>query len=179
MYLGAGLPAPLRSLGFDTSGEATGSDPPRIPFSIELHGGLDGVARGWLRPGVFTVLNMVKGRGRADEGRVRWWVVGASTDLVWQPTRGLEIAAGPSAGMLSFALVVDENLRLDTASAGGGLGLGVAGTGRRGWQGRMQLRSMWFGPPLVRGAWFNQPLGSTHLVTATVGVAWSPGRAHR
>lgn len=175
-YVGVGLPAPTRTLGYDTRGEATASSPPRVPVHVDAELGVAGLARGYLRVGLNTSVSAILGRRAADQSSARWLVVAGSASAVVRPSNRVEVSAGPAAGVLSFALIVDEYLRLDTASLGGGVTGGIQwfasdriGMGTR-------ISSWWFGPPLIRTRWFNEELGESYLISWSLGIAWNGGR---
>lgn len=169
----AGVPVPITLYGYDAQ---SGGVSTRAP----VYGGVGMtylIAEPWSAGARLSGATLI---GEHGDNEARAWFVsgGLEAELrCWAPGTddalgGLSVALGPS--LLRNAVVVDENIRIDTWA------LGARGAVLAGWP----LAEAWsiegavafeiYGPPLDKETYFNEPLGRTALLTLALGVSFAP-----
>lgn len=163
-----GLPVPLTVYGFNTQSDSVSTRRP-------LYGGLAidfDWALAWragLRLGGMTLVGQ-DGANAADV-----WFVSSGGYVLYQPRLGLGIALGPS--ILRNAVIIDENIRLDTWALGAASHVGWGFAVGRGWTLDAELGLEAYLPPWNKATYFNQPLGRTILLTLALGTSWTAVRS--
>jgi hypothetical protein len=158
-----GLPVPLTVYGFNTQSDSVSTRRP-------IYGGLTldlAWAPAWqagLRVGGMTLV----GEDGANSADV--WFVSMGGHVRHQPVSGLSVTLGPS--VLRNAIIIDENIRLDTWALGAAGGVGWAFALSDAWTIDAEVGLQTYLPPWNKATYFNQPLGRTVLLTLAVGVSW-------
>lgn len=161
-----GLPVPLTVYGINTQADSVST---RRPLYVAVDVGLQIHPR-WqvgARLGGMTLVG-VDGSSEANA-----WFVSSGVQVNWSPRLDWpwRVSIGPS--LLRNAVIVDENIRLDTWAWGGRAASGVGWSIAARWTIDVEAGIEAYRPPWNKSTFFNQPLGRTVLATIALGVRWS------
>lgn len=158
-----GVPVPLTVYGFNTQSDSVST---RRPLYGGLALGLE-VVDGWQVGGRLGGMTLI-GEDGADSADV--WFVSMGGQIRYHPTPAWQLALGPS--VLRNAIIIDENIRLDTWALGAASSLGWAWEVSPRWSWDVEVGLEAYMPPWNKTTWFNQALGRTVLLTVGVGASW-------
>lgn len=161
-----GVPIPLTVYGFNTQADSVSTHRP-------LYGAIDIALT--LRPewqvgarlGGMTLVG-ADGASEADA-----WFIAGGLQVNWTPLADWpwRVSLGPS--LLRNAVIVDENIRLDTWAWGARAATGYAWPLHPHWAIDVEAGIEAYRPPWNKATFFNQPLGRTVLMTIALGLRWS------